>query len=81
MAQTHSLKTWPDYFDAVARNEKSFEVRKADRPFVVGDTLLLREWYPDIEGYSGREIWRRIDYILQGGQFGIEPGFVVMGIS
>jgi len=41
---THALKTWPEYFQAVAERGKTFEVRKADRPFKVGETLLLQEW-------------------------------------
>ena len=31
MAQEHILKTWPNYFDAVKRGEKPFEVRRDDR--------------------------------------------------
>lgn len=37
----HELKTWPDFFDAIWNNEKHFELRKDDRGFQAGDTLLL----------------------------------------
>ena len=78
---THALKTWPEYFQAVSERGKSFEVRKFDRPFKVGEKLLLQEW-DNIKGsYTGDEIEVVITYILQGGQFGIEPGYVVMGIK
>jgi len=40
--QTHELKCWPTYFDAVARGEKTFEVRKNDRFFQQGDTVVLK---------------------------------------
>ena len=40
----HELKIWPQYFDAIASGIKTFEVRKDDRGFAVGDTLVLKEW-------------------------------------
>lgn len=46
MAKRHELKTLPVYFDAVARGDKTFEVRKNDRDFQTGDTLVLREFDP-----------------------------------
>ncbi len=77
----HSLKTWPEPFDAVFRGQKKFEVRRNDRGFVSGDGLHLLEWNPETGCYTGRECYRMIKYILDGGQFGIEPGFVAMSIS
>lgn len=48
----HELKTWPEFFDAVKRGEKTFEVRRDDRGFQVGDTLRLVRWQP-AKGYAG----------------------------
>ncbi len=42
----HELKTWPEFWDAVDRGEKTFEVRKDDRGFQVGDVLALQRWQP-----------------------------------
>jgi len=78
---THELKTWPLYFEAVFMGHKTFEVRKCDRLFEVGDILILKEWYPESKKYTGREIARRVTFILQGGQFGVEEGYVVMSIQ
>lgn len=78
---THQLKTWPEFFEPVAAQRKNFEVRKFDRLFNEGDTLDLREWDQSIKVYTGRRVTRKIEYILQGGQFGIEPGYVVLGLS
>ena len=84
----HELKTHPTFFSMVLSGTKNFEVRKDDRGFKVGDELLLKEFYPDgaswdrtKEGYTGRILHRRIDYILFGDQFGIEKGYIVMSIS
>jgi hypothetical protein len=78
---THALKTLPLYFQAVAERGKTFEVRKADRPFRVGETLLLQEWDNIWGAYTGNEISVTITYILHGGQLGIQEGYVVMGIK
>jgi hypothetical protein len=64
----HELKTWPQYFQAVADGKKPFEIRRNDRDFQVGDLLHLREWYPQEQKYSGRELWKRIDYITDWAQ-------------
>jgi len=77
----HDLKTWPEFFSAIADGSKPFEVRKADRDFVVGDILCLREWEPVTKTYSGRAVAMRVTYILTGGQMGVETGRVVMGLA
>lgn len=77
----HELKTWPGYFDAVAREVKTFEIRPDDRYFQVGDLLALREWSPSAKDYTPAEpVFREITYVFPGGQFGVEAGFVVLGI-
>jgi ASC-1-like (ASCH) protein len=77
----HELKTWNEYFEEVFMGHKTFEVRKADRPFAKGDTLILKEWNPKTEQYTGREMARTVSYVLDGGQLGVEKGFVVMAIG
>lgn len=78
---THALKTWPPYFEAIRRGEKTFEVRRNDRDFRLGDKLLLLEFGPLSSLFSGREIKVEIKYILTGEEFGISPGFSVIGFS
>lgn len=48
MSKTHTLKTWPNPFEAVASGRKTHEWRRDDRPFEVGDELLLDEFLPCI---------------------------------
>jgi len=76
----HVLKVWPEYFDALQSGEKTFELRKDDRGFRVGEWLHLREWDPRREIYSGRELYRKITYIISG-KFGLENDFVCMAIE
>ena len=78
---THELKTWPIFYQAIWEGNKTFEVRKNDRNFKVGDQLILKEWRLQTESYTGRAMSVDVLYTLSGGQFGIEAGFVVMGIS
>ena len=69
----HKLKTWPVYFDDIFKGRKNFDIRKNDRDFKVGDDLLLEEWNPDIQKYTGRHCHREITYILNDNPF-IELG-------
>lgn len=77
----HELKTWPEYFARIQSGEKTFEVRKNDRDFQTGDTLLLKEYEPDTESYTGKSEVKMVSYTPHGGSFGIEPGYVVMGLG
>jgi hypothetical protein len=84
IAREHELKTWPEFYRHLVSGEKTFELRKDDRGFRVGDVLWLREWQrlsvnPTTGEYTGRESRYRVTYVLSG--IGIEPGYVVLGIA
>jgi hypothetical protein len=75
----HELKTLSQYFNNIWDGTKRFEVRKNDRGYSVGDTLILKEG--DLGGhgmtdhdltfvYSGRIVTASVIYILNGGEFG-----------
>lgn len=78
---THQLKTWPQYFAESFSGEKTFEIRQNDRNFQRWDYLVLEEWNPETEKYTGRVLSRRIDYIITGPKFGLKQGWVAMGLS
>lgn len=80
--KVHELKTIEPFFSDIRSEQKSFEIRKDDRKFHEGDILLLRDYDPESEKYSGREILCRVDYIIPAGSFeGLAPGYCAMGIS
>lgn len=80
-APTHELKIWPACFAAVEAGTKPFDVRENDRDFHVGDALLLREYEPESEQYSGRSVMRWVSYVMHGGSFGLETGWCALGLS
>src|ERR1041385_2836695 len=75
---THDLKTWPAFFTPLADGVKHFEIRRNDRIFRVGDDLLLREYDPHRQQYTGREVRRTIIYMTNFNQL---DGFVVLGLD
>lgn len=76
----HELKTVSPFFEAIG-NGKTFEVRKHDRDFQVGDTLVLNHYSP-ITGYKGESKVVRVTYILTHGEFdGVAKGYVVLGLE
>ena len=88
MSTTHELKSWPDYFEPIFNGNKTFDIRKNDRAFKVGDYVLLREWNDQTSGYTGREIRKRISYILHGvgpgailPMIGLLRGYVILSLQ
>jgi len=83
-SRVHELKTWPDYYRHLLDGTKTFEYRRDDRGFRIGDVLHLREWEPlawdagspTIGRYTGREMRRRVIYILNASK-----NFVVMSLE
>lgn len=81
MNKTHELKTWTGVFDAVRCGAKTFEFRLNDRDYGIGDELVLREYDPVAEDYTGEVENRKVTCVLYGGNFGVPEGYCVMGLS
>ena len=78
--KVHELKSHPWFFESLLDGTKRFELRKNDRGFKVGDTLLLKEWKPKDEVYTGREVRARVLYLTEDSNF-VQPGIVAMSIE
>ena len=74
----HDLKILSDFFVAVLIGEKTFEVRKDDRPFDVGDILKLHEINCGV--LTGREIDVEVTYILRDPAY-VKDGYCILGIQ
>ena len=64
--RTHELKCWPEFFAPIESGEKTAELRLNDRNYQVGDILVLCEYDPNNEVYTGRRCRRRVSHIVHG---------------
>ena len=80
----HTLRTDPIPFQAMWDGIKTFELRKNDRGFKVGDTLCLIEHQRDGSknlGNTGRVMNATVQYILEN-CYGLEDtGLCIMAIT
>ena len=85
----HELKILPKDFQDVIEGIRTFEIRKNDRDFKIGDILLLEEYdlnkeYVDrndnLTNYSGRKIVKEITYILKDVD-GLDNDYSILGIK
>lgn len=74
--QIHNIKILPLYFEDVLKLLKTFEVRKDDRGYSVGDIVNLQEF--DGQEYTGRIATVKITYVLKNvPEYGLQDGYCV----
>lgn len=72
-------KILPEYYLAVRRRTKTFELRKDEDDIQAGDILILREW--DGRKYTGRKITREVTYVLRNRpEYGLMDGYCIIGM-
>ena len=77
---THNLKILKPYFEAVAAGNKTFELRKDDRPYRTGDTLVLNEIGAGNEP-TGRVIKKKVGCILRDcPECGLFRGYCILSL-
>jgi hypothetical protein len=85
MMQTHELKSWPEYFTMVNTDLRTFDLRKNDRDFKVGDMLYLEEFRPGVGTYTGRTCTVEVTYIITDtdaiASDGLRPGYCILCIK
>ena len=65
---THELKIWPPYFEAVVSGKLRAQLRKNDRNYQTGDVLVLMEWNPVSQEYTGRIVRVEVTHVLLIGE-------------
>jgi hypothetical protein len=92
MPTHHTLKTDEAAYKAVRRGDKNFEVRKDDRMYQAGDAVTLQHHDPNTVPNGFRPPWPAgqepnpdlgpfvIGFVLRGGQYGVEPGYVAFSL-
>lgn len=76
---THEIKILSQFYNEVESQRKTFEIRKDDRDYQIGDSIILREF----DGYyTGRKCKRKITYILRDAkECGLKEGYCILGIQ
>ena len=80
----HELKCDIAQFALIKAGVLRVQFRRDDRPrgFCDGDVLLLREWNPETQLYTGRELTVRVYYVLRDAEaFGLAADFCAMSVA
>lgn len=78
---THILKIWIEYYKKVEDGTKTFELRKNDRGFKVGDRLILQEYNLKSKSITGNEIVKTISHIVEDVKdFGLMDGYCILSL-
>jgi hypothetical protein len=78
--KVHELKTVQPHFDQVQNGQKTFELRKNDRGFEWDDILILKEYNPKSETYTGDYMVAKVIHILKNFP-GIDPDYCILSIK
>lgn len=75
----HQLKCNTQYFKDAVNGHKTFEVRRNDRRFHLGDYLALNE-ISENGTFTGFSALFHVHYILDDPEY-VKEGFVILGIE
>jgi len=73
----HELKIHPEHYKNVLLGLKKVEIRFNDRNYQENDLLILNEFDPKTEKYTGGQVKRKVDFIIKDVP-GLEPGYVAL---
>lgn len=76
--KVHDVKLGATFFDDVKTGRKTFELRKNDRGYKEGDTIVLHEYKDGTT--TGRTITKKIVYMLEDFT-GLEDGYCILGLG
>lgn len=76
--KVHDVKLGTTFFDDVKTGRKTFELRKNDRGYKEGDTIVMHECKDGTT--TGRTIEKKIVYMLEDFT-GLEDGYCILGLG
>ena len=76
----HEIESPGQEFENLMSKKMHALVRRSDLDYQTGDWLLLREREPVTGFYSGRQLFREITHIIDGGQGGLPADLCVLSI-
>ena len=76
----HELKIHPNNYNEVALGLKKVEIRFNDRNYQERDRLILREYDPVTETYTGETLVRIVKYVIKNCP-GLMPNYVALQIE
>lgn len=56
-------KVWPQQFESLKSGKRKADLRLAEFDIKEGDTLVLKEWDPDKQEYTGRSLKKKVTYV------------------
>jgi hypothetical protein len=77
----HELKCWPKPYSELVSGHKGYEIRRHDRNYQVGHMMLIREWDPDREQYTGQYSTWIVQHLTPGGEWGLPQDLCILGVQ
>ena len=84
----HIIKSWSMFFTDIISGERTSDIRLNDRRYAVGDRMILEEFNPVTNTYTGRVHAVRITYMQQNksnpcaiSRDALKDGYVVLSIK
>lgn len=74
----HTLRIRSEFYQAVARGTRTFELRRDDKDYQAGDRIVLMEFEDD--RFTGNKMKKTITYKLADCE-GLEPGYCILAIQ
>ncbi|PIR97891.1 MAG: hypothetical protein COT89_02355 [Candidatus Colwellbacteria bacterium CG10_big_fil_rev_8_21_14_0_10_42_22] len=59
----YKKKVWPQQFESLKSGKRKADLRLAEFEPHEGDTMILQEWNPETQEYTGRELKKKITHI------------------
>ena len=77
----HEVKILEQYANRNHEGKKPWELRKNDRNYKVGDWIRFHIIDDETKEPTGFSYRRKITYLFEGGEYGLEKGFCIMTVE